>query len=359
MMYAEAKRQALLGVLFKGVERVPEEQRPTRDVVLKWYSVKERIVKCNRLMNRRVMTLMEGLTKDGMRPCLLKGQGVATLYDEPLLRMPGDIDVWTDVAKCQTIDYVRRHCGGGRDALRKGTEGHGTQNCGGSERCGGLTVCPHHVDFPVFEDAEVELHFRPAVMMNPLTDMRLRRFFRRHGQSVSGGGVTLDCGDRRMDVPVPTAVFNAVFLLVHSFKHFISEGIGLRQMMDYYWLLERGLTAAEADEARAMFRRLHIARFAGAVMYVMREVFGLERSKMIVPENVREGQILLDSIMEGGNFGHYSAAGCKRPGGGHVVRFLRGIPHSLRLLRHYPSEVIFAPLYSIYFFFHLRAYRLA
>jgi len=332
-LFDEAGRQAMTGVLFRAVEALPEEQLPPKDIILKWYAARERIARRNRLMNRQAALLMQRMEHDGIRPCLLKGQGVATLYDEPLYRVPGDIDLWPGVTKRQTIEYARKHCRG---------------------KCG--AVCPHHIGFPVIGDTPVELHFYPATLMNPLLDRRLQAFFRRkekdvfrHRTSLSGHAVV-----------TPTASFNAVFLLVHTFKHFIGGGVGLRQVMDYYYLLVRGLTENEKAETVRMLGRLHLKKFASAVMYVLRVVFGLEKGKFIVEENAAEGEVLLRSIMDGGNFGRYSARSARAADrhGSHLMRYIRGIPHSLRLLRNYPVEVMFAPLHSIYFFLHLRWYRI-
>lgn len=337
-MFAEAGRQAIAGVLFSAVERLPQEQRPPREVLLRWYAMKEKIVKRNMRVTRCTLGIMRRLERDGMRPCLLKGQGMAMLYADPMLRQPGDIDIWADVPKQQTIEYAHRHC----------------RTCG--------PVCPHHIDFPVMGDVDVELHFVPATMMNPLLNRRLKAFFRKHADAARKNMITLSDmtdtpSDKAGSVAVPTAAFNSVFLLVHTFKHFISEGVGMRQLNDYYQLLTSDLTDVDRREVAYMIRKLHLTKFAGAVMYVMRTVFGLEEEKFIVDENAKEGEVLLGSVMEGGNFGKFACQKPQRESSSHIMKFLRSLPHSLRLLRNYPAEVSFAPLYNIYFFFHLRWYR--
>lgn len=337
-IFAETNRQALCGVLFSAVETLPREQLPPKDILLRWYAMRECIVARNLLVNRQVTDLANRMERDGMRPCLLKGQGVATLYANPLWRVPGDIDLWLRVSKRQTIAYVRN-----------------------SSKDGGYKVCPHHIDLPVSDGTPVELHFYPAMLMNPLLNMRLQAFFREQSSGVADSHAVLlvtSSATSTVTVNIPSASFNAVFLLVHTFKHFISEGVGLRQMMDYYYLLERGLVSADKTLVCITLRRLHLIKFAGAMMYVLQMVFGLPDYKLLVPSDEKEGRILLNTIMSSGNFGQYSAS---RPlssrHGSHLVRYLRSLPTSLRLLRNYPLEVMFAPLYNVYFFFHLRWYR--
>lgn len=79
MLFFEAKRQAMTGVLFRAIERVPKEQRPATSLKLQWYIAKERIEHRNILLNRQCIAVMQRLEADGMRPCLLKGPGIATL----------------------------------------------------------------------------------------------------------------------------------------------------------------------------------------------------------------------------------------------------------------------------------------
>ena len=57
--------------------------------------------------------------------------------------------------------------------------------------------------------------------------------------------------------------------------HFFFEGIGLRQMIDYYYLLRRGFTEEERKETVRVLKYTNMERFARAVMYVMHDVLGL------------------------------------------------------------------------------------
>ena len=92
-------------------------------------------------------------------------------------------------------------------------------------------------------------------------------------------------------------------------------------------------------------RHLGLYDFAGAVMYVLHEVLGMEESEMIVPMNIREGKFLLDEIMIGGNFGKYDERYGNRDSEGKVRRFLRMSLHSARFIKHYPSEALCEPFF--------------
>ena len=72
-----------------------------------WIGNLQQIKNTSLNINKRVEKLCDNLEKDGLRCCILKGQGNAELYPEPLMRMPGDIDVWIDSDEEFLYNYVR------------------------------------------------------------------------------------------------------------------------------------------------------------------------------------------------------------------------------------------------------------
>lgn len=54
-----------------------------------------------------------------------------------------------------------------------------------------------------------------------------------------------------------------------------------------------------------VLEHLGLAKIAGAVMWVLKEVLGLEEKYLIAPVDERRGRFLLSEIMRGGNFGMY------------------------------------------------------
>ena len=73
----------------------------------------------------------------------------------------------------------------------------------------------------------------------------------------------------------PTIEFNLVHQLVHTYHHFITEGVGLRQLMDYYFVIQAS-NAEDIRECQKMVASLGLNRFASALMWVLVHVFGLE-----------------------------------------------------------------------------------
>lgn len=305
-LLGEARRQALQGVLFAAIERLPHEQRPPRGVLLTWYGEARRIEADNARLDRAAVEISQRLQQAGLRSVVLKGQGVARLYPRPELRVCGDIDIWIEG---QRWSVLRR--------------------LGHMGRIDGITY--HHADWHCLQGVEVEAHNRPTWMYSPRLNYCLQRWFAEQSPR-QFSSVPLALGEVGK-ITVPSTVFNLVYLLVHLFRHTLFEGVGLRQLMDYYYALSQPIAASERAEAVTMIRRLGLLSFAGAVMHIEQRVFGLSRERMITPPRTTEGERLLADVMHGGNFGHYSEA----PAG----RFTR-IQRVARFTRRYPEEALWA-----------------
>ena len=155
---------------------------------------------------------------------------------------------------------------------------------------------------------------------------------------------TLEGGHK---VHTPTAAFNRVYILSHIYRHLFDEGVGLRQLMDYYYVLRQGFTETERQETITILKQFKMERFAEAVIWVLQEVFGLEAKYMLTTPNEREGKFLLDEIMMAGNFGHYDPRIIRSQDERLFTRFVRRTIRNLRFLRSYPSEVIWSPIFKI------------
>lgn len=335
-LFAFMKEQALLGVGFCGIERMKREGVDVpREVLLQWYAVCEQIRKRNVLMNKKCVELVEMLRKDGFESCILKGQGNTVMYPESYSRMSGDIDVWLkkNGEATQGDEYVR-------EVIRYAKEHHPE----------GIAAY-HHVDYGDFDGVEVELHYLPAYISSPIVNARLREWQRRlEGEQFSH---KVDLPDGAGQIAIPTIEFNIVYQLLHLIHHVFDEGIGLRQMMDYYYLLRKAKDEeiSKREYVRETLKWLNMEKFAGAVMWVLHEVFGLEEELMIVPQDERRGKFLLGEILYGGNFGKYAPRGSFVRWNNSFGSLLRHIEHDIHLLLYFPSESLWEPIFRVYMHF--------
>lgn len=148
---------------------------------------------------------------------------------------------------------------------------------------------------------------------------------------------------------VSTLEFNLVYLILHTYRHVFGEGIGLRQVMDYYMLLCSGAISAELrQKTKDTLQSLKIYEFAAGLMCVMRKVFSLSEDKMLFEPNQKHGEFLLNEIMRAGNMGRYDERLTSIRQSSSIKRFIMMNAHIFRLFKYYPQETLFAPFTRMY-----------
>ena len=322
-LYAMAKKQSLVGVCFAGVQKLQlQSQEPPEMLYLTWMGMAAKIQQRNEVVNRQCVELQAKLSADGFCNCILKGQGVGQHYAEYLqgLRQSGDIDVWIE---------------GGVEAVVKLAKNLGQK----------ADVTEQHVHLGIFESTEVEAHFIPSMLRNPFANARLQNWFKKMEP--------LQFANRNENgLCVPTTEFNLVYLLIHIYRHLFAEGVGMRQVTDYYFVLQK-VRSNETDckeckeRAFKTIQQLGLANFAGALMYAMREMFGLQHEQMLCDPNERHGKFLLNEILISGNMGHHDERLKEAHMGSRWQRFCMVTMHNMRLISYYPAETLWAPFTRI------------
>lgn len=321
VLYDCARRHAIIGVFFQGIEHLPAMQRPPREILLQWYAVTEQIRRMNREVNLDAVSLTRRLEKDGFPAVVLKGQGVAMLYPDPLLRMPGDIDAYVKGSRKDVTNYLLR-----------------------TAKTPPVISYKESV-YPTEEQTVVEIHYTPAILFCPWTNRRLQHFM--HGVASDLWADSVELPEQVGSISIPGKRFNAVFLLTHIYRHLFYEGIGWRQVTDYYFFLKQGLTADEKHETIEALKPLKMSRFASGLMYVLHSYLGLPQSDLLMPPNRNEGEFLMQEIMRGGNFNRYDKDVIPQ-NEGHIHRLFRIMRSNSHLFRHYPQEVICSPFFSLW-----------
>lgn len=439
-LFEFCKKQALIGVGFTAVEKLhaigvvcPAKLR------MQWMALALQIEKRNALLNEQCRQLTDRYKHDGFVTCILKGQGNCINYPENLRkrRQCGDIDIWTaplcDISVAvQTgsndVEYaIYNGCRAVREYVRM------------QHRIDSYFEKPvvryHHIEAPKMDGTEVEVHFRPCYAHSPLRNWRMQRWFEEHADVCMKNKT-------HMEFAVPTASVNVVYQMCHLFSHYFDEGLGLRQLMDYYFALRvwhndvmeckdlqsqgmwsegLGTPVMSNKEVMAVIRSFGMRKFAGAVMWVLNEVFGganendnenekgnhnenengpqmtqrdtdggsqadfvgeRESSEfkrnlngcpqaddggerelsqinrelkennfvpwMICEPNEKEGKKLLEEIMKGGNFGQYDTRDAALKKGGMVKHGLWKLKRVIRLVRSYPEEALWEPVFRVW-----------
>ena len=330
-LYSFASKQAILGLCFEGIKRLGEEypeelkQNPIgRKLLMTWMGKAQQIRRQNMKVNAVAGKLFSMLREDGMRCCVLKGQGNALMYSNPYSRTPGDIDVWIDASRERIIEYAQKKFEL-EDDIRL-----------------------QHLETSL-DGVPVELHFFPCSMNNPIYHARLQKWFRRNADLQCSHIVGLP--DGAGDIAIPTSAFNVVYQLCHLYHHFFDEGIGMRQIIDYYYVVNNDELLVIRDTLQRELKHLGLWKFAGAVMYVLHEALGLSEEKMIAPMDEKRGELLLAEILEGGNFGrHFTKYGGFTHQSMGKKYFLK-IWRNMHFVRFYPVEALSEPIFRTWHFF--------
>lgn len=324
--YRFAKKQALVGVVFEGIQRLPKESAPHQDLLMTWVGQSQRIHQRNIILNEATSLIYNKVKAEGLRCCILKGQGNALMYPNPHSRTPGDVDVWVNVGREEIRKLAKRL------VEDNGSIGEETLN---------------HIELKV-NGIAVELHSTPAIMNNPLYNCRLQKWLRRNADLQCSNVVSLP--DDAGDVAVPTLAFNIIYQLFHLYHHYFYEGVGLRQIIDYYFvLIDSSKFTADGSSLQHELKHLGLWKFAGAVMYVLHKVLGLSEDKIIAPMEEERGKMLLNEILQGGNFGQYDKR--LNLGNGALDHNLQRLYRDVRLVRFYPSEALSEPIFRTWHFF--------
>ena len=209
-LYRIAQKQCLVGVLFDGIKKLPAEYvGMKKELLLQWMAESQMLEKANVRLNDAAIQVSEWFRKKGFRTCILKGQGNALMYPNPYSRTPGDIDIWVEGEDKRVISFVR--------------------SISPHEK-----ACYHHIGFPSYKGVEVEVHYRPSFLLCFWHNRKLQKYYERVKEEQFSHRVMLG---KQGEIAIPTVEFNLIFQLTHIFSHLMNEGIGLRQLLDYYYVL--------------------------------------------------------------------------------------------------------------------------
>lgn len=338
-LYSLAKKQAIVGICYAGVLKLKQMGDSSvtvnldRRLFVRWVGMANKIQGKSAKMNEATSKALEFFRGKGFACQILKGQGIASLYkdtrkveaseDLTTLRQSGDVDVWISGGRKPLYDLSLKCFG----------------------RLEGLTY--HHIHFPMFKSVEVEAHSYPSFLSSPIRLKRLKEFCRLHEPKIGSSDY-------------PSLEFNRVYILLHCYQHFVRRGVGVRQLLDYYFvLLHSGLENTNASnemchdykaESMMWIERLGMKRFAEAAMWMMKEVFGLDKQFLLCEPNEEYGRFLLDEVLQTGNMGHTDERVDKKKLQNAFGRFVLNLKRDYSIFKVCPHEALWEPLWGVYQF---------
>lgn len=291
-----------------------------KELLLQWMAESQMLEKANVRLNDAATQVSEWFRKKGFRTCILKGQGNALMYPNPYSRTPGDIDIWVEGGDKRVISFVR--------------------SISPHEK-----ACYHHIEFPSYKGVEVEVHYRPSFLLCFWHNRKLQKYYEKVKEVQFLHRVKLG---EQGEGAIPTAEFNLIFQLTHIYAHLLNEGIGLRQLLDYYFVLLHA-DIKNVVELQRILKHIGLWKFAGAIMYIMHEVFGMPASRLIVPPKEKYGKFVLNEVLEAGNFGKQDER--NRFGRSKLGHNLQRVYRDMRLVKYFPTEALSEPFFRTWHYF--------
>ena len=289
-VFTLARQQTVTGIAFRGLDFLPEEAAPPMGIMAKWMAHADRIEQSNRVMNGTVAKLYGHFASAGVEAVLQKGQGVAAMYPEPLLRECGDIDLYFP-----GHDGVSDPLAGIDGAVRERQ--------------------PDDSWSYVVDGIIVEHHTDLLDIQSPRAKRYVKRLIEEKGfeKVVTRDGV---------EVLVPAPEVNLLLLSSHILKHAFGVGIGLRQFCDYAVARRYYEGRVNLQEMREIWKKTGLEKWQS----LLEEFIGrfLDSDCALARNDNKDFQddthserseesfykkktdVLLDIVLKGGNFGVYS-----------------------------------------------------
>ena len=285
-----ARQQTVVGLVYRGLDVLPEEWLPSMRVMAVFMACADRIEKTNAKMNKTIVKLWRHFQEKGITAVLQKGQGLAQMYPDPSLRECGDIDIYFP------------------ENVENPLEGIADANC--EKRPDGSV-------FYTVDGIVVEQHNHLLDIASPLRQKFIKKLIADKGfEKVRVGG------DDGVAVPVPAPEVNLLLISSHILKHILGVGIGLRQICDFAIARRYYANRVDSAEMQSIYRKTGIAKWSNYLDRFLdsarndkeachldlvrndNEGCHLDRAKRV--ERSKNSNILLDIILKGGNFGSFT-----------------------------------------------------
>lgn len=341
-LFEISNKQSILGITYVGLEKTKKIGIFVNPILFtQWYGLYESLKKRNEIVDEDCCWVTQYFDEKGFNSCILKGQGLNLLYknaDEELVRTAGDVDIWL---MPKAIEDENKNKNGNNSSLS-------CRRISIYRFCNSIIpnchTIYHHLDFPI-EGKNVEVHFTPSWMFCPWHNNRLQKFFEKEWSN----RVLTEKG-----FYVPSTDFNLVYIIIHIYRHIFDEGVGLRQLLDYYFVLKNS-TEEQRSKAYAFLQTIGMNRLTKGVMWIMQEAFAMESSDLLCAPDKRIGKKLLTEVMIGGNFGHsderYKHKNNSITNNLGVENLLLHIQRNIKYLRYFPSEVVWSVPFYVWHYF--------
>lgn len=304
------------GLIYDSFTFLNEDQLPPQSLRIKWAVRMDQIERHNAKMNEVIATQYTAFIKQGLKPILQKGQGVAAFYEIPQHRISGDID-WYFEEK----GYVKA-----RQMLKE-------------KKINFTDTAGFSLDYD-WNGVHIEHHKKLFDIGNPfkynyLQELQLK--YRNNQQEF----IINELSIKLLAPELQLFQVNA-----HILKHLIFFGIGLRQLCDSARLYHCTASQINSTELRKIYKDTGILNYTHLLHNILVKFLGLEIDKIPFPFPEKcNADWLMDEIWNSGNFGFHD----ERFEGGKITPISQQPDGAYRLWASFKMYYKYAPLETIFY----------
>ncbi len=325
---AFAKKQAVYGVIIDSIQFLPRHLHPSAAISAEMNKFALGLIQTNLIVDSTVARLVRFLNKYDIHGVLLKGQGVARYYRVPQMRQCGDIDFY--VGKSQ-YNKAKELC---REIILKDKKA-GEEN-------------DHHFVFSM-GGVSIELHRIASKVDSPFRKKRFQNWLvEQLEHSPIRRTLTID----NTDITLPSYDFDAMFIFYHAWRHFISGGIGLRQLSDWAMIIHSHAADIDTDSLIENIRRFGLTTGWKLFACIAVDYLGVAEDKMPLfdPSYRKKSKKIMRDIIDGGNFGYYAKEYERTPI--RAYGLWQGLGKVRNITGYYISRFPLIPVESTFHYFH-------
>lgn len=205
-----SERQGLSAIVLDGVDKLPEDLRPKKELALIWIGeVIQGYEQRYQSYKRAIADLANFYAKHSIKMMVLKGYACSLDWPKPEHRPCGDIDIWLFGDHKRGDDIIQN-----KKAIRVDSSEH------------------HHTVF-CWCDFLVENHYDFLNIHQHRSSVAMEKIFKELGKDDSYSQNIL--GEK---IYLPSPNLHALFLLKHSMVHFAAESINARQLLDWAFFVK-------------------------------------------------------------------------------------------------------------------------
>ena len=324
-VYMLACKQTVEGIVYDGMMRLPDHYYPPKDLLLNWVVRVDSIEKRNKRINNVVSELYEIFARNRITAFLVKGQGVASCYEEPSHRVCGDIDwFFPDKQHFNKANRLFEKNGIKVEKQAKFSKSY------------------------TWRGFLIEHHCRLLDIDDPFCIPYLRKLLQQEYAYV----IDLHLNEQLIRLPSP--VLMHISVNAHILKHLLTSGIGIRHLCDSARVCCTYPHTIETESFKKIYGKLGIYRWIQLLNNSLVNYLGMPEEYLPFPlEPQQKSEQMMQDVLRSGNFGMYGgplsqSADTPRKHKKAYFHWIERLIRYVRYVRYAPSEACWNPVIVVY-----------